>query len=184
MPLLVLSCLLYCTVWSLMYALEEEYLCLREIFINVNMLAMLLLPVYLFIGFLIMRFVAVYLYNFLLVLLLLNYFFISFFYIDVCCRILSFMRWHWKHANYFCCVTNEIWKYRLYLITPHYNPPVMLKFRPGFETLKLNCYLIALRQRCNQHVRNIRTCIHNWSAQSFNQDYNIASHTTYICCVY
>ena len=51
--LLALSCLLYRKVISLMMALEEECLCLHEISINVNkLLAVLLLPVYLYIHFL------------------------------------------------------------------------------------------------------------------------------------
>ena len=48
----LLSCLLYGMVSSLMNAFEREYLCLFDISVNVNqLLALLLLPVYLFIRF-------------------------------------------------------------------------------------------------------------------------------------
>ena len=88
-------------IWPLssqMNALEVEWLCLHEISINVSkLLAVLLLPVYLFISFFILHFViACLLFNllfytdvvvacllfyplFMLMLLLLFYFFISFF---------------------------------------------------------------------------------------------------------
>ena len=68
-PLLALSCLLYRVVSSLMNTLEGEYLCLREIPINVNkLLAVLLLHV---------LFICYFLYC---TLLLFVYFFILFYF--------------------------------------------------------------------------------------------------------
>ena len=54
-----LSCLLYCRLNSLMDTLGGECLCLSEISINVNkLLAVLLSPLYLFIGFFLLLFVV------------------------------------------------------------------------------------------------------------------------------
>ena len=60
LPLFALSCLLYRRVYSLMNAPEGGCLCLREISVNVNelftfFLAVLWLPVYLFIRFFILH---------------------------------------------------------------------------------------------------------------------------------
>ena len=71
LPLLTLLCFLYRMVSSLMNALVGECLCLKEISINANkLLAVFLLPVYLFIRFL-------YVLHFVVVCLLLNPFFFN-----------------------------------------------------------------------------------------------------------
>ena len=77
-PLIALSCLLYRSESSLMNALEGECFCLREIPINVpKLLAVLLLPVYLFVRFFILHFVGAYLlFNPLFLMMLLLYFYL------------------------------------------------------------------------------------------------------------
>ena len=78
---IIFSCLLYRrVVRRLMNALEVEYVCFREISMNVNKLFTLLLFVY-------------FVYVVLAVLLLLLYWF--------CCCFYLFIRWLCKHVHYF-----------------------------------------------------------------------------------
>ena len=99
-PLPAPSHLLYCRVKSLINALLGQYLCLREISINVNKCfivilyfdivvpSVLFLHAYLFISF------------YMLMFLLLVYFFIPLFYTDVV-AIFLFIRWSRNKCHYF-----------------------------------------------------------------------------------